>query len=80
MTRAEDFVADRRGQGFTLLPAGPLRFRGHLTQYPLHRHAGFHSFSFGPSLALRQANTAAADFSLRLDTVALSGMRRDLPR
>ncbi len=80
MTRAKDFVADRRGQGFTLLPAGPLRFRGHLTQCPPHRHGGFHSSSFSPSPALRQANTASADFSLRFDTVAFSGTRRDLPR
>lgn len=30
--------------------------------------------------AFPPATTTSADFSLRLDTVALSGMRRDLPR
>jgi len=30
--------------------------------------------------ALPPATTASADFSLRLDTVTLSGVRRDLPR
>jgi hypothetical protein len=44
------------------------------------------SFSFGPSsLALASpaypvTNMASADFSLRLDAVALSGTRRDIPR
>jgi hypothetical protein len=51
MARAQGFVADRFRQGFTLLAAGPLRLRGHLTPCPPHRHGGFHSFSFGPSSA-----------------------------
>jgi len=58
------------------------RLRGHLTPCLLHRHGAEHSFSFGPSpsvpafLAQPPATTTSADFSLRLNTVALS----DLPR
>ena len=44
------FVAGSVRQGFTLPLAGPPRLRGHLTRCPSHRHAGFHSSSFGPSL------------------------------
>jgi len=64
MTRTRGFVAAWIGQGFTLPYSGPLRQSGHLTHCPAHRHAVEHSFSFGPSLALRQATTASADFSL----------------
>jgi len=60
--------------------SGPFRQCGHLMPFPTHRHRENHSSSFSPSLTLRQATTASADFSLRFDTVVLSGIRRDLPR
>jgi len=51
MTRAGSFAAAPLRHDFTPPLAGSLRFRGHLTPCPLHRHAGFHSFSFSPSPA-----------------------------
>jgi hypothetical protein len=79
--RAAGFVADRARRGFTAPFPGPPRWRGHLTRCPPHRHDGKHSSSFGPSPATRSpTTTTSADFSLRLDAVALSGIRRDLPR
>ncbi len=63
-------------------PPSPLHLRGHLTRCSPYRHGLDHSSSFCPSLRLAPSptTTASADFSLRLITVALSGMGRDLPR
>ena len=46
---APSFVADGIGRGFTAPYGHPPRLRGHLTHCLPHRHAGLHSFSFGPS-------------------------------
>src|SRR5471032_1521388 len=86
MSRAASFVTHRYTRSFTVRYSRLPRLHGHLTQCLPHRHDAEHSFSFGPSSlasalpAYPVTNMASADFSLRLDTVALSSMRRDLPR
>ena len=81
-SRASGFVKTTDLTGFTrfrLLPPGYLRL---LTHGLAHRRVN----STLSRSALRSrprirsvTTTASADFSLRFDTVALSGMRRDLP-
>lgn len=51
MSRAERFVAENIGHGFTSPYGLPPRVGGHLTHCFLNRHIGIHSYSFGPSLA-----------------------------
>ena len=85
MARATAFIAHGHRRSFTACASRSPRSHGHLTHCLSHRHDAGHSLPFGPSSLASASSTcpvttmAAADFSLRLDTVALSGMRRDLP-